>query len=240
MVTEAFILAGGLGTRLRSIVSDRPKSMATIQGKPLLEHLLNYLSTQGIEKFVICVGYLAPMIVGYFGDAYHGKRISYSLQPEPLGTGGALSKALQDFPPNNPFLVCNGDTFFPIDTSELLGALKEKAWAVATFRSQDSDRYGALTLGSNCEIIGFRKRDSTNEGEFSANSGIWIGNPAKICSPLSERAHPYSLEEYLSGSLQTRALAAVAVEFEAPFIDIGIPDDFARAKEMDVFGGRRG
>ena len=237
MVTEAFILAGGLGTRLRSMVSDRPKSMATIQGRPLLAHLLDYLSSQGIEKFVICVGYLAPVIEGYFGDAYRGRRVCYSVQPEPLGTGGALSKALQDFPPKNPFLVCNGDTFFPIDTSVLVGALGEKAWAVATFRSQDSDRFGALTLKNNCEIIGVRKGDTVKEGEFVANSGIWIGNPAKICSPLSEDAHPYSLEEYLSGSLQTRALSAVAVEFEAPFIDIGVPDDFARAKEMDFFGG---
>ena len=114
MVDTAFVLAGGLGTRLTSIVSDVPKPMAGVAGRPFLEHLLDYLVGQGVEHIVLCVGHMKHIIQNHFDDSYRGKRISYSYEEELSGTGGALSRALIEFQPTKHFLVCNGDTFFQL------------------------------------------------------------------------------------------------------------------------------
>ena len=239
MVDTAFVLAGGLGTRLSPIVSDVPKPMASVAGRPFLEHLIDYLLTQGVEHIVLCVGHLRDVIQGHFGHSYKGKSISYSFEEEPTGTGGALSRALQDLQPTDLFLVCNGDTFFPIDTSLLVNAARGRSWAIATFRSQDFERYGALNVGSNGALRDARGQldDIQSAGAIAiqANSGIWIGNPQAIALPLLVSETSYSLEDYLSQSLREGKVSAVAQDFEATFIDIGLPEDFVRAQTMPVF-----
>jgi len=241
VVDTAFVLAGGLGTRLSPVVSDVPKPMASVAGRPFLEHLFNYLFTQGVEHIVLCVGHLRDVIQGHFGHSYKGKSISYSFEEEPTGTGGALSRALQDLQPTDPFLVCNGDTYFPIDTSLLVDAARGRSWAIATFRSDDFERYGALSVGSNGALRDVRGElgDVLSAGEVAiqANSGIWIGNPQKIALPLLVSETSYSLEDYLSQSLREGTASAVAQEFEGTFIDIGLPMDFVRAQSMQAFIG---
>src|SRR5207237_2019404 len=91
---EAVVLAGGLGTRLRAAVSDVPKPMAPVGGRPFLERLLDYWIGQGVRRAVLAVGYLHDMIRGHFGDEYRGCAIAYSIEEQPLGTGGALVQSL--------------------------------------------------------------------------------------------------------------------------------------------------
>ena len=241
VVDTAFVLAGGLGTRLRSFVSDVPKPMANVGGRPFLEHLLDYLLAQGAEDIVLCVGHLRKIIQAHFGQSYRGTSISYSFEEPPTGTGGALSRALRDFQPTNPFLVCNGDTFFPIDTSQLVDCARGKSWAIATFRSNDFERYGALSVGPDGALQdvggGLDEVPSASAAEVQANSGVWIGNPGKITLPLLASEIRYSLENYISQSLRAGTVTAVAREFDSPFIDIGLPTDFARAQSMQVFAG---
>lgn len=241
MVNTAFVLAGGLGTRLRSVVSNVPKPMATVAGRPFLEHLLDYLLTQGVEHIVLCVGHLRNLIQGHFGDSYNGATVAYSVEKEPTGTGGALSIALKDFQPDTPFLVCNGDTFFPIDVSALEAEAHGHSWAVATFRTTEIGRYGALSVRSDGLLrdlrVGSLEALPASVMEIQANSGVWIGNPGKISLPLLAADTRYSLEEYMSQSLRTGAITAIAHDFDATFIDIGLPNDFARAQTMPVFVG---
>ena len=92
-MTTAIVLAGGLGTRLRTVVPDWPKPMAPVAGKPFLTYLLDYWIGQGIDHFVLSVGYRHEAIIDYFGDSYHGVLIDYVIETEPLGTGGALRMA---------------------------------------------------------------------------------------------------------------------------------------------------
>lgn len=241
MVDTAFVLAGGLGTRLTSIVSDVPKPMAGVAGRPFLEHLLDYLVGQGVEHIVLCVGHMKHIIQNHFDDSYRGKRISYSYEEELSGTGGALSRALLEFQPTRHFLVCNGDTFFPIDTSKLEDAALRHSWAIATFATTDIGRYGALSIAPNGVIRDLQGALSPVQSEsaitIQANSGVWIGNPLEISLPLLASGSGYSLESYLSQSLRAGAVTALAREFNVTFIDIGLPKDFARAQTMPVFVG---
>ena len=111
---EAIVLAGGLGTRLRSVVSELPKPMAPVGDKPFLEYILKYLKKNGIDKVVLSVGYKWETIKEYFGDSFEDIELVYSIENEPLGTGGAIKQAMEYVSDVNVFIV-NGDTFFDID-----------------------------------------------------------------------------------------------------------------------------
>jgi D-glycero-alpha-D-manno-heptose 1-phosphate guanylyltransferase len=119
-VTSAIILAGGLGTRLRSAVPDLPKPMAPIAGRPFLAYQLDYWIRQGVDRFVLSVGYRHESIMAYFGAAYRGIAVDYSVEQTPLGTGGGLLLALERLDGGQrPFLLLNGDTYFEVDLATL-------------------------------------------------------------------------------------------------------------------------
>ncbi len=117
--STAIILAGGAGTRLRPVVSDRPKPMALVDGVPFLQHVMDYWIAQGISSFVLSVGYMAPAITDYFGESYRGCFLSYAIEPTLLGTGGGLLCALSHIKDDAPILVLNGDTLFAVTLDRL-------------------------------------------------------------------------------------------------------------------------
>ena len=119
MITSAIILAGGLGTRLRSVVADMPKPMAPVNGRPFLEYLLDYWQNQGISHFIISVGYRHEIITGYFGARYKNATIKYAIEKTPLGTGGGFLLASDHLGDDRTFLLLNGDTYFPINLASL-------------------------------------------------------------------------------------------------------------------------
>ena len=112
---SAVILAGGLGTRLRSVVSDVPKPMAPVGGRPFLEYQLEYWINQGISRFVLSVGYRHEAITEHFGSRYKGVELEYAVEEQPLGTGGGLLLAAEKLKQDTPFLLLNKDTYFKTD-----------------------------------------------------------------------------------------------------------------------------
>jgi D-glycero-alpha-D-manno-heptose 1-phosphate guanylyltransferase len=225
----AIILAGGFGTRLASVVSDRPKPMADIAGKPFLERLLNRLIAQGVTRAVLAVGYKREVIQAHFGNEYRGLPIAYSEEIEPLGTGGAMRKAFDeqklDFA-----LVLNGDTFCTVELPVLVKTHRHSG-AAATLVLLDVDdagRYGAVELGSDGRISAFREKNPQpapgliNAGVYALERRVFDLAPADT---------KFSFEtEVLQKSAATARFAGHVTK--ATFIDIGVPDDYHRAQTL--------
>ena len=154
---KAVVLAGGFGTRLREKVPNIPKPMAPVAGRPFLEYILDRLIAGGIAEIVLSVGYQANIIIDHFGKAYRDVIVSYALESEPLGTGGAIAHALHDRS-NDPILVLNGDTFLDIDYKELIRWYKGNPVPIAMVlrKVQDTSRYGSVLL-SDERVVGFEE-----------------------------------------------------------------------------------
>lgn len=142
---KAVVLAGGLGTRLKERVADLPKPMAPVAGRPFLEYVLDRLIQGGICDIVLSVGHRADSIIGHFGYAYRDATLSYSVEKELLGTGGAIADAL-DGQGDAPCMVLNGDTLLAVDYSELVRWYEEEPvdMAMVLCAVQDVERYGAV------------------------------------------------------------------------------------------------
>lgn len=229
-MTIALILAGGLGTRLRSAVSDVPKPMADICGRPFLEYLMTYWIGQGVSKFVLSVGYMSESIVNHFGNSFRCVPIEYLVETEPLGTGGALLSASRYL--EEPFLLLNGDTFFDLKLSTLLEfhRTKKSKLSFALFRANEADRYGGVVKDSSGRI----EQLVSNKGKVGAlaNAGVYIVDPAVVKTDEFVSKKKYSLEEDLIPFLLKSGCPMFGIECIGEFIDIGVPRDYFRAAEI--------
>ena len=156
--TPVLVLAGGLGTRLRPLTETVPKVLVPTLGRPFLEHLLDDIARQGLTRFVVSVGYLAEHIEAHLGDgADLGYRVQYVRERSPLGTGGAIVRALPLL--GDTFVVVNGDTLLELDLAALLSHHKELGEAVtmAAAHVPDRGRYGALKLERG-RVVGFEEK----------------------------------------------------------------------------------
>lgn len=228
MATEAIVLAGGLGTRLRSTVPELPKSMAPISGQPFLAYLLQFLETQGITRAVLAVGYRNEAIRAWFGARYRGVEVAYSVEEEPLGTGGALLKALGEVHGDFAFAL-NGDTFLRLNYAAMTQALQANAGArlaVALRRIQDASRYGTVIVRDG-RVEGFLARGAQQPG--LVNAGCYL-----MARDIFERYPMPAKFSWETDFLEPRAadIRPVAVECDAPFIDIGIPEAFEQAQTL--------
>lgn len=226
-VTEAIILAGGLGTRLRSAVPDLPKCMAPVNGKPFLAYVIDALRRQGIQRFVFALGYLHEHIEAWLQTDYPTLTYTSTLETEPLGTGGAIVRALRAAT-TEQVLVANGDTLFEIDLKRAAAvhAATGAECTLALKPMRDFDRYGVVTLGANARVTGFEEKRHYAEGLI--NGGCYLVDRAA----LLQKGFPekFSFEkDYLEPAAATGQLAAAV--HEGYFIDIGIPEDFQRAQE---------
>jgi len=227
-MTTAIILAGGLGTRLRSAVPDLPKPMAPINGRPFLEYQMDYWIAQGVNQFVVSVGYMKEMIVDHFGPSYRNIPLAYAIENEPLGTGGGLLLAAQGL--SEPFLVLNGDTFFEVELNAMLKFHSEHAseWTFSLFRSNEAGRYMGMVVKANGEIVSLKS--SMDELGCLANGGVYLINPSVLEGIVA--GHKLSLEDDLIPSFMAKGGKLYGCEFFGSFIDIGIPDDYHRAAEI--------
>lgn len=225
---EAIVLAGGFGTRLQKVVSDVPKPMAPMDesGTPFLAYLLQELAHQKVRRVVLSVGYLGDLIQKYFGDNFAGMEIRYSVEDSPLGTGGAVRMALGRCHGQDVF-VLNGDTFFDVDLLTML-AMHRKQNSVFTLAARemyDFQRYGTLDLDRDGRILEFKEKSFCQHGYI--NGGVYC-----ISSSLGEDmpAGPFSLEhDFMEKRVQE--LLMYAFISKGYFIDIGIPEDYEKAKE---------
>ena len=173
MVREAVILAGGMGRRLGFVVKDVPKPMAEVSGRPFLEYLLDFVSTQNIERVIFAVGYRHGVIRKHFGKRYKGLELIYSIEEEPLGTGGAIKKAL-DLVEEEDFFILNGDTYFNVSLARLyeFHELKGAVLSVALRPFNNFSRYGTVEVDGSGRIVGFREKGYRKEGMI--NGGIYL------------------------------------------------------------------
>ena len=217
---EAIILAGGLGTRLRSVVSEVPKCMAPVDGRPFLQYMLEWLSRYDVSHVVLSVGYLREVIFSYMDSRAWPFEISYAVEEEPMGTGGGIRLALTKCREDR-VIVLNGDTFFDVD----LDALSFTAPVTLALKPmRDFDRYGAVDWDGEL-VTGFHEKAACAEGLI--NGGVY----ALVRSQLDFAFYPkrFSFEKDLLEPLADAHLVAGQVQ-DGYFIDIGIPEDYARAQ----------
>lgn len=224
---EAIILAGGAGTRLQSVVRDVPKPMADINGRPFLCYLLDYLSTQDINKVLLSVGYRYKIIQDYFGLQYKTLDIRYVIEDKPLGTGGAIRKALELISGDDA-VVLNGDTFFNLDLRKMINFhyTEGSMLTIAVKPMYDFDRYGTVII-KDSRVFGFEKKTFKHFGYI--NGGVYAMNKA-ISKFFDYGKDAFSFEiDVLHKKIND--IHSSAFISDGYFIDIGIPDDYKKAQK---------
>jgi D-glycero-alpha-D-manno-heptose 1-phosphate guanylyltransferase len=223
-IKEAVILAGGLGTRLRPLVSDVPKPMANVKGKPFLSYVIDYWMEQGVERFIISVGYKYNIIIDYFGYSYKGVDIDYSIEYSPLGTGGGLIKSIEKLKTYENFLLLNGDTFFQVDMGlfSTFHFNKKALISVALFKSKNIDRFKLLHINNESKIGKFR----SNFKSF-VNGGVYIID-IKSIKNIKFNIKKISFEKDILDQYIQKKLEIYGYFCKNRFIDIGVPEDYKR------------
>jgi len=236
MVKEGVILAGGLGTRLRSVIKDIPKPMADICGRPFLSYIFDFLCNQGIERAVLSVGYKWEVIKKYFGDKYKNLKLEYAVEETSLGTGGGLKNALKYVYEEEVF-VLNGDTFFDIDLNLFYNLHKSKnsKLSIALKKMENTERYGVVKIDENNRIVSFLEKGKRVSGFI--NGGIYLLNKNFFNALVPEGN--FSLEkDFLERFYKDYEF--FGFPFDGFFVDIGIPEDYEKAKNYlkNFRGGR--
>ncbi|MGH7450613.1 MAG: nucleotidyltransferase family protein [bacterium] len=223
---QALILAGGLGTRLQSVVNDKPKPMAAVSDKPFIEYQIEFLKRYGVGHLILCVGYLYEQIQDYFGNGEKwGIRIDYSIEKELLGTAGALKQA-QPFI-DGTFLVLNGDTYFDVNLQELIkfhqrqNAEHEGIGTLALTERQDAKNFGSVTTDAQHRILRFEEKSERAEASKLINAGIYVLEP-EILQHISP-AQKVSLEKETFPALLNQGHRLFGYETKGYFVDIGTP-----------------
>lgn len=226
-ITQAIILAGGLGTRLRSVVSDLPKCMAPVAGRPFLFYVINYLRLQGVEKFIFSLGYKHEIIEEYLEEQFSTLHYECSIEEEPLGTGGAIQLACQKASEKN-VIVANGDTLFKIDAEEISSFHEQKQaqCTLALKPMRHFDRYGVVELNENATIKDFKEKQFYDSGLI--NGGVYVLTVEKFLAKKFPEKFSFE-KDYLE---QYYAKAGIyGIVQDRYFIDIGIPEDYNRVQE---------
>ena len=227
---SAVLLVGGMGSRLRSVVPSAPKPLASLGTKSFLELLVQQLRYQGIRRLVMCSGYLAGQIEKEFGDgSAWDLSIEYSREEKPLGTAGALKLAQHHLENIPDFLVMNGDSFLETDFDQLLRFHRERRGlaTMAVVSVQNAGRYGTVQVGASSRVIGFTEKTG-EDGPGLINAGLYVFGSA-IFEHIPDG--PASLERQLFPHVLDRGV--YALEQRGMFIDIGTPEDYARAQELN-------
>jgi D-glycero-alpha-D-manno-heptose 1-phosphate guanylyltransferase len=231
MSKEAIILAGGLGTRLRSVIPDLPKCMAPVAGKPFLAYVINHLVKEGTEKFIFSIGYKGESIIDFIKTQYSTLNFQFSIEEEPLGTGGAIRLACKKAA-EKTVLILNGDTLFTVDVNKLV-IFHNMCGADCTLSlkpMQTFDRYGAVELNKDYSIKSFNEKKFYETGLI--NGGMYaLHAEGFLNEDLPEK---FSFEkEYLEKYFDKRRMYGVIQD--KYFIDIGIPEAYERAqKELET------
>ena len=222
----ALILAGGLGTRLSSAFPEKPKVLAPVNGRPFLSYLLDQLVSAGFQDVILCTGYKGEMVRKTFGDSYKDLAIRYSMEPEPLGTGGALLYALPMIK-KKLILAMNGDSFCKTDFNKLFEFhLRRKSiMSIVLVHPQHSSDYGVVALNKNNKIDGFNEKIDCQVDRY-INAGIYLMDQG-IIHHMSVEEH-FSLEYDLFPHIMKSDCFGFVSDGE--LIDIGTPERLKRAQ----------
>ncbi|GHU63380.1 D-mannose-1-phosphate guanyltransferase [Bacteroidia bacterium] len=221
---ESIILAGGMGTRLQSVLPDVPKCMAPVADKPFLYHLLKALEPAGFKHIILSLGYKHEIIEKWVADYDTSTKITTVVETTPLGTGGAVKLSLSKATQSDVF-VLNGDTFLIPDFKRMLDFHKEKkvSATLALKEMQHIDRYGLVETDKNLKIVRFLEKQQGKSGKI--NGGVYLIRK----DALDELPEKFSLEkDFFEKVTSSGRLAGFPVN--GYFIDIGVPEDYERAQ----------
>jgi D-glycero-alpha-D-manno-heptose 1-phosphate guanylyltransferase len=226
MLDTVIILAGGLGTRLKSVLPDTPKCLAPINNKPFIGQLLNFLKNQGINKFIFSLGFKNELVIRYLDEEFDDMNICYSVEKEQLGTGGAIKLALANVI-SEDVLVINGDTFFNNDLALFYKFHQANAskFTMALTMVESNDRFGSVIIDEQNKIIGFSEK--TQNSSVLINAGQYIINRKYFLNFNLKDKFSIELDYFQNNDFEK---TIYGYEYLSDFIDIGIPDDLIRAQ----------
>jgi D-glycero-alpha-D-manno-heptose 1-phosphate guanylyltransferase len=223
---EAIILAGGLGTRLRSVVAHLPKCMAPVNGVPFIAFVINNLIKQGVDHFIFSLGYKSESIIQFLEDKYKHLDKTYVIEQTPLGTGGAIRQACKKVNGEN-VIVLNGDTLFTIRLQPLSHFhTRQKADCTIALKPMiNIERYGTVDINNRNVVIAFNEKKFCQKGLI--NGGIYFLNAKNFLKESMPEVFSFE-KEYLEKLFSIRAMFGMIQD--EYFIDIGIPEDYERAQ----------
>lgn len=226
-MNEVIILAGGLGTRLRSVVADLPKCMAPVNGKPFIAHVIDYFETQNIERFIFSLGYKHEEVTKYLTLHYPRLKAEFVIENEPLGTGGAIKLSCSKAQSVN-VLVTNGDTLFKADIQKLFSfhSDRDADCTLSLKPMYNFDRYGVVELDKDDSVKNFKEKQFYKEGFI--NGGLYALNVNRFLKEYLPQKFSFE-KDYLEALFDKRKMFGVVQD--EYFIDIGIPADYEKAQK---------
>ena len=221
---EAIILAGGFGTRLQGVVNNIPKPVSPVGGKPFLEYLLKQLSLFGFSRVIMSVGYRHEIISNRFGNSFGTMQLDYCVEDSPLGTGGAVAKAMQQTVAND-VLVVNGDSILLASLKHFYDFHRSQNTPISMALKAETNfsRYGTVKIDGN-RIVRFEEKKYVTEGLI--NAGLYFLHTS-VKNTLKEFSPPFSIEKEI---FEKHVFPLSGFVFHDYFIDIGVPEDYARAQ----------
>ncbi len=229
---DAVILCGGKGTRLASVVQDVPKPLAPVHQRPFLDYLLDFLHASGlVQRVLLATGHLAHKVREHYGTHYRGLPLCYSVEPQPLGTAGAVRLLQSRYPMTQPFLLLNGDSFVDVDLHALLvlHQAQSVALTMSLFAVADAARFGTVTLDGS-RVRAFHEKGGISEAGL-INAGVYLLQPDAL-QQWAASDGMLSLETEVLPVLVARQQVA-GLQSGARFIDIGLPETYRAA--LDFF-----
>ncbi len=225
-INEAIILAGGQGTRLKSVVADIPKPLAPVNNIPFLTYLIRFLKQQGISHIVLSVGYKWELIKEIYGNSFEGIEISYAVEDTPLGTGGGIALAL-DKTKEEDVLILNGDSFIDFDLKEFYEFHKANNSEISFVLKEmkDFDRYGSVEVNDR-KISAFCEKKFMNRGLINAGAYIVKRDIFREFNPSKRLSFE---NDYLEKKVNEGQFFGYTTK--GYFIDIGIPEDYYKAQK---------
>lgn len=229
------ILVGGLGSRLKSVVSDRPKALAEADGVPFLDIQLSWLAKQGAQDVVLLTGFKAQNIDSYVGDGSSWNlRLRCLRESSPLGTGGAILNAASELNLTKDLLVLNGDSLTEVSLTEFFSKGKTYNYAgIVVVRQENSQRFGTVEFDSNDYLVRFREK-SKNPKSGWINAGIYYF-PAGWFEKSKTNNYPVSFENDLIPQWLSQGRSMKVFPNRGKFIDIGTPESFNLFQQQGKF-----
>jgi len=225
---DVLMLVGGKGTRMHSVVKDRPKPMADISGRPFLDKLIEYVSSFGHNRFILCAGHMAEYLTNYYQGMNLPHEIVLSIERVPLGTAGAVKNA-EKLVQTDVFCVMNGDSFCPIDLTDFISFhhRKRALVSIAVVEAEQTSDYGLIKLDNSQQIISFEEKTHAAKKGY-INAGVYLFSKAILAA--IPRNIKYSLEEDFFPSMLGKKFFAYL--FAGEVVDIGSPERYNFAKKF--------
>ena len=225
-IREAIVLAGGLGTRLKSVLPDLPKCLAPVSGKPFLSYVINHFVSEGIEQFIFSLGYKHELIETFLKNEHAGLSYKVVVEEKPLGTGGAILRSCRATEEKS-VIVLNGDTLFAVNLNKLVPFhFMTGAHCTLSLKPMvEINRYGTVQIQSDYRISSFEEKKFQPSGNI--NGGVYALNAARFREEKFGEVFSFE-KDYLEAHVNDRRIFGVLQD--AYFIDIGIPEDYERAQ----------